>query len=150
MGRKMPFRCRVAHDAGGSPVLRNGSVLFSYCSRCGTCLIRRGKAWRPLPRGFRLVVGVMSQEVRCAEPPRSAGARATRRERCAGTELERPARRPAFRLVWPGLLGMALQMLAWRLSHAAASWWKRMAAVPPKPARIFLLPPRAHQPGISA
>lgn len=139
----MSFRCMISHDAG-SPILRNGRMLFSSCSRCGIGLIRRGNAWRRIPGGSRLVISVLSaSESSCTEPKRAGPQPAPGRPDTTN-RLKRPAGQPALKLSWPGgdLLAVALQMLAWRLSYAVMSWWKRIAAARSKPARVIALPSR--------
>ncbi len=144
----MSFRCMISHDAG-SPVLRHGRVLFSSCSRCGIGLFRRGNGWRRIPGGFRLVIGVMSARESICTGPNQAGSQPAPGRTDTKNRLMRPARQPALKLSWPGgdLLAVALQMLAWRLSYGAMSWWKKIAAARSKPASVIALPSRAFSAG---
>ena len=51
----MSILCRVA---GHSPVpsnVWNHGYFFTRCDSCGCEMIGRGGAWRPVPRGYRVV-----------------------------------------------------------------------------------------------
>ena len=140
----MSFRCMIRHDAG-SPVLRNGHVLFSSCSRCGIGLIRSGKEWRRIPGGFRLVISVMAAREPIWTEPNRAGSQPAPGGTDMTNRLTRPEGQLALKLPGPGgdMLAVALRMLAWRLSYAAMSWWKKIAAARSKPGGVITLPSRA-------
>lgn len=146
----MPFRCAISHDTSRSQVLRNGRVKFSSCSRCGGILIRRGGAWRPIPDGFRVVVGVMSaRALMFDKPPRPRGCSPA----AAFPDLldqPRATGKPHAKLrrSTSGLFGAVLHLLAWRLLDEARCWWKTIPARRSKQAHVIALPSRTHSFGI--
>lgn len=144
----MSYRCMISHVVG-SPRLQSGQLLFSWCSRCGIGLIRRGDRWRPIPGGFRIVIGRMPAKASICTEPDQTGTGSTPVGNDTTNRLKFPAEQPALKLFRPGgdLLAVALRMLVWRLSYAATRWGKKIGAERSGPAHIIALPSRAPRQG---
>ena len=68
----MKIVCRVrGHEASPDEVC-NGGECFSRCVRCGEELIKSDGAWRPLPKGFRVVWKDAPPAAAASPPPREA------------------------------------------------------------------------------
>jgi hypothetical protein len=52
----MGIACKLmGHEVDSSAIVWNDRMSHSRCSRCGAHLIRRGRRWRDVPRGYRVV-----------------------------------------------------------------------------------------------
>ena len=51
----MNLLCRIGRHTPGEERVWNDGWFFGRCERCGTELLSRGRSWRPVPSGYRIV-----------------------------------------------------------------------------------------------
>jgi len=52
----MGIACKLmGHAVDSSAIMWNDRMSHSRCTRCGAHLVRRGRRWRDVPRGYRVV-----------------------------------------------------------------------------------------------
>ena len=51
----MSLLCRIGRHRPADERVWNDGWFFGRCDRCGTDLLSRGRSWKPVPAGFRIV-----------------------------------------------------------------------------------------------
>ena len=130
----MSLQCLVGLHAPLPPAAANQGFQFSRCRRCGCDMVRAGKSWRRVPKGFRVVWKPRDEVVSAASPKAAA--------------VPAPPRMPARTVGFPRLEGLidlvraALRVLYWAGRDHMRSFARTLLALP-RPARAALqLPAR--------
>ncbi|WP_114951215.1 hypothetical protein [Sphingosinicella terrae] len=120
----MRLDCLIGHHKPLPANIRNQGFEFGTCSRCGRDMVRSGRSWRGVPRGFRVV---WRQSARRAAAAHAAASGRRRRGATHATGHVPARRRPAGlarRAVGLGdLLRAAMRVLLWAVSDR----WKGLS-----------------------
>lgn len=112
----MRARCIVGHVAAAGG-LRNQGFEFSQCRNCGRDMVRSGRAWRTVPRGFRVAWRLVT--------PRPAAIDASQ------LLLDLPPACPALAMPMPVFTPLTAQAMAPTRSrpHRRRAGWLDLAAL---------------------
>jgi hypothetical protein len=135
----MSLTCTRGKHEAAERAVRNQGLEFSRCRRCGRDLVRSGRSWRGVPRGFRVVW-------RSAAPaPLEASAFQHLLDLPsigrALALLERPRRRGAV-IVALELALIALRGLGLALAARFRAWLETLEAPVVRQALVLRLPAR--------
>lgn len=126
----MRVSCIVGQHSAGPVEVRNQGFGFSNCQRCGRDLVRSNRAWRIVPRGFRVVW-------RHRPPPQTeiSAAQFLFDLPADGRALILPARKARARPMGSLFLVMAaFRYLGWAAAGRLRIWRKALLA--PRPAGL--------------
>jgi hypothetical protein len=132
----MSLNCFVGIHSPLPAAAANQGVQFSSCRRCGRDMVRIGKSWRRVPKGFRVVWKSRAE----AAAPRAGRVRAQNFDRVP------PHRRRA--IAFPALGGLvdliraALRVLSWSCRDGLRRFGRSMLALPRPRAAVLRLPAR--------
>jgi hypothetical protein len=117
----MRLNCLVGYHKPLPAIASNQGFHFSSCRRCGRDLVRTGRAWRRVPKGFRVVWKARDTAARPAAPTAAQGALALRVRRV-----------PGFRRLegLVDLVGAALRVLLWALRDRWQGLSRNLLAAP--------------------
>lgn len=132
------FLCTLGNHAAAPGEVRNQGFAFSRCRCCGRDLVRSNRAWRTVPRGFRVV-----WRRPAAGPAEFSAAQLLLDLPAAGRALTIVARRRRRRIA--AMVELAVTGLRVLLEAGAqrVRTWRR-ALTAPRPARPLLLRLPAH------
>jgi hypothetical protein len=123
----MRLDCIIGNHSPLPKAVRNQGFTFSRCRRCGDDMIRSGRAWRRVPKGFRVVWRAQPAPTHAAAP-RDLTVPAQKRARF----------NPAAGLI--DLIRAALKVLLWALVDQWRGLGQWVLALPNRSARILRLP----------
>jgi len=118
----MSLICQIATHSAPEAGVRNQGLEFGACRRCGRDLLRTGRTWKRVPRGFRVVW-------RRPAPVPGSAAQLLFDLPCAGHALAIvPAPSPPRRRVAEAadLAGLALRAFAWLVADRLRRWLRTL------------------------
>jgi hypothetical protein len=133
----MRLSCVIGRHEAGPNRVRNRGMEFGRCDRCGRALVRARKAWREVPRGFRVVW----RRADLAEAP--SAAQYLFDLPASGRWLapaEAPVRRPGRLAVAAELVALGARALAWTLAERVRRWARALLAAGPAARPMLSLP----------
>lgn len=133
----MRLSCVIGRHEAGPLKVRNRGMEFGCCNRCGRALVRARKAWREVPRGFRVVW----RRAESLEPPSAAqylfDLPASGRWL---TPAATPVRRPGRLAVAAELAALGARALAWALAERVRQWARALLEPHPAARPMLSLP----------
>ena len=121
----MRLSCVLGRHKAGAHRVRNRGMTFACCSGCGRDIVRSRKAWRPVPKGFRVVWR------RAGAPEAQSAAQLLFDLPVSGRALalsRAAARRPGRIAATVELIALGARGLAWALAERLRVWTRTLLA----------------------
>ena len=133
----MRISCVLGRHEAGDHRVRNRGMTFACCDGCGRELVRSRKAWRPVPKGFRVVWR------RAGAPEAQSTAQLLFDLPASGRALalsRATVRRPGRIAATVELVALGTRGLAWALAERFRAWTRALLAPRPHSRPMLSLP----------
>jgi hypothetical protein len=134
----MRFDCLFGQHKPVLPAARNQGFQFSRCRGCGRDMVRSGRSWRRVPKGFRVVWRKARSQARPGAAPASAATPSVGRQGMAMTGAGPLRRRGPFSGL-ADLVRAAMRVLLWSWNDRVSDLRVWMRALPARP-KVLRLP----------
>ena len=131
----MNLRCIMAGHRAAPGEVRNQGFGFSRCGRCRRDMVRSGRRWRPVPKGFRVAWKKADHPMKTGAGPLLPDLPATGRTLTVAPSGGRSS--AAYVML---LAALGCRYLFWTFRDRIASWRRRTFSARRPRARTIYLP----------